>query len=95
MFACDIGDVPQTKMIFTDTTGAVVDPSEVTLYLAPPSGAVGTYTYSSGSVSRQAAGTYYYNGTATLAGYWRVRWVGTGAAVAAQQDRYFVRGVNT
>lgn len=95
MFTCDIGDVPQIKIVFTDASGAVVDPTTVTLYLALPSGSVGTYTYAGGAVVRPAAGTYTYNGTATQAGYWNVRWVGDGAAVAAEQDRYFVRGTNT
>lgn len=95
MFSCDVGDVPQLKIIWTDINGAVVDPTTITLYLQAPSGAVGTYTYASGSVAKVSAGTYTYNGTATAPGYWDVRWVADGSAVAAEQSRYFVRGVNT
>lgn len=95
MFACDVGDVAYIQNVFTNSTGGTVDPSEVILYLSPPSGSVGTYTYSAGSITRQSQGTYYYNGTVTTAGYWNVRWVGTGAAVAASQDRFFARGTNT
>lgn len=94
MFACDVGDVAHIQNVFTDTTGGTVDPSEVILYLALPSGSVGTYTYSAGQVSRQSQGSYYYNGTVTASGYWNARWVGTGAAVAAAQDRFFARGTN-
>lgn len=93
-FTCDVGDVPQIQVIFTNSGGTAVDPTGVFLYLAQPSGAVGTYTYPA-DVSKTSVGTYTYNGTATAAGYWQVRWVGTGAAVAAQQDRYFVRSTNT
>lgn len=94
-FTCDVGDVPQIKCVFTDATGAPIDPTTIVLYLAAPSGSVGTYTYASGNVAKQSTGTYTYNGTATMAGYWNVRWVGDGAAVAAEQSRYFVRGTNT
>lgn len=94
MFCCDVGDVPTSWFYVTNSGGTFVDPSEVILYLQTPAGVVGTYTHSGGAVQKQAVGTYYYNGTATLAGYWNVRWVGTGAAVAAQQDRYFVRETN-
>jgi len=95
MFTCDVGDVPAIKTVFTDANGAVIDPTTITLYLKPPSGAVGTYTYAAAQVTKVASGTYSYNGTATMAGYWNVRWVGDGAAVAAEQGIYFVRGTNT
>lgn len=93
-FTCDVGDVPQIQVVFTNSGGTAVDPSTITLYLAPPSGAVGTYTYPT-DVQRSAQGTYTYNGTATASGWWNLRWVGDGAAIAAQQDRYFVRELNT
>lgn len=95
MFACDVSDVVYNQVIFTTSAGAVIDPTTVVLYLKAPSGSVGTYTYASGAVARIAQGTYAYNGTATQAGYWNSRWVGDGAAVAAEQSRYFVRGTNT
>ena len=93
-FSCDIGDVPYIVCTFTNAGGTLIDPTTITLYLQQPSGSVGTYTYASGSVIRAAAGSYTFNGTATEAGYWDVRWVGAGAAVAAQQGRYFVRSTN-
>ena len=91
----DIGDVVRIQTVITDSGGPLVDPSEVLLYLAPPSGSVGTYTYSSGSVIRQSLGTFYYNGTVATSGYHNVRWVGTGAADFGDQSRYFVRTRNT
>lgn len=94
-FTCDVGDIPYIVCTFTDNVGTVIDPTTVVLYLQNPSGSVGTYTYASGAVIRPAAGTYTFNGTATEAGFWDVRWVGDGAAIAAQQGRYFVREVNT
>ena len=94
-FSCDVGDVPYIQVIFTNAGGTAIDPTTITLYLEKPTGSVGTYTYASGSIARAAAGSYTYNGTATEAGYWNCRWVGDGAAVAAQQGRYFVRSINT
>lgn len=72
----------------------MVDPSEVLLYLAPPTGAVGTYTLSAGQVQHPGVGTFYYNGTVTQAGYWSVQWIGTGAADFGDQARYFARQRN-
>lgn len=95
MFACDVGDVVRIQNVFTNASGGTVDPTEVILYLQSPSGSVGTYEYSLAEVSRQSQGSFYYNGTVDAAGYWNVRWVGTGAAVAAAQDRFFARTVNT
>ena len=94
-FSCDVGDVPYIVCTFTDSAGTVIDPTTITLYLEKPSGSVGTYDYASGSVAKLSTGTYTFNGTATEAGNWNVRWVGDGAAIAAQQGRYFVREVNT
>lgn len=96
MFACDVGDVVRIQNVFTNASGGTVDPSEVILYLGTPNGAaVGTYTYSGGAVQKQSQGSYYYNGTVDASGYWNVRWVGTGAVVAAAQDRFFAREINT
>lgn len=95
MFACDVGDVVRIQNVFTNATGGTIDPTEVILYWQAPSGIVGTYTYSLAQVSRQSQGTFYYNGTIAESGYYQVRWVGTGAAVAASQDRFFAREVNT
>jgi hypothetical protein len=94
-FSCDVGDVPQIKVVWTTAAGVAVDPTTITLYLRVPSGSVGTYTYASGSVAKLSTGTYTYNGTVTQAGYHNVRWVADGSAVAAQQDRYYAREVNT
>jgi hypothetical protein len=90
----DIGDVVRIQTVVTNAGGTLIDPSETILYLHAPSGAVGTYTYSSGSVIQQSTGTYYYNGTVSASGYWNVRWVGTGAADFGDQSRYFVRQTN-
>lgn len=95
MFSCDVGDIPFIKVVFTDANGTVIDPTTITLYVQQPDRSVGTYDYASGSVQRLAAGTYTFNGTATMPGYWNVRWVGDGAAIAAEQSQYFVRNINT
>lgn len=95
MFACDVGDVVRIQNVFTNATGGTIDPTEVILYWQLPSGSVGTYLYSTAQVTRQSQGSYYYNGTVAASGYHNIRWNGTGAAVAAAQDRFFAREVNT
>lgn len=94
-FVCDIGDIAYIQNIFANSSGVAVDPTTVTLYLADPSGSVGTYTYAAGNIIKLATGTYYYNGTITQSGYWNARWEGAGAAVAASQGRFFARETNT
>lgn len=93
--AFDIGDVAYIQTVVTNSGGTVVDPSEVLLYLAQPSGAVGTYALSAGQIAHPSVGTFSYNGTVTESGYWNVRWVGTGAADFGDQSRYFARQRNT
>lgn len=95
MFACDVGDVIRIQNVFTNASGGTVDPTEVILYLGTPGSSVGTYKYSAAEVVRESQGTYYVNGTVGTTGYYQVRWVGTGAAVAAAQDRFFARETNT
>lgn len=95
MLIADVGDVLRLQAVFTNSSGGTADPTTIALYLRVPTGSVGTYTYASGAVSRQSQGTYYYNGTASMAGYYNVRWVADGAVVTAEQSRFFVRGTNT
>jgi hypothetical protein len=91
----DIGDVAGIQTVVKNAGGTLINPSEVLLYLAPPSGAVGTYTLSGGQVANPSTGTFSYNGTVTQAGYHNVRWVGTGAADFGDQSRFFARTKNT
>ena len=91
---CSLIPDPEARAKAAAEAPARPDPTTITLYLENPSGTIGTYTYANGDVVRPASGTYTFNGTATEAGYWRARWVGDGAAIAAQQGRYFVREVN-
>lgn len=95
MFTCDVGDVSRIQVVFTNSSGGTVDPTEVILYLKTPDAAVGTYTYSGGVVQKQSQGTYFYNGTITQVGYHHVYWRGTGAAVAAETSRFYARGSYT
>lgn len=90
----DINDVVRIQVVVTTSAGALVDPSEVILYLMQPSGVVGTFSFSASQVIRQSLGSFYYNGTVTQSGYHNVRWIGTGAAVFGEQSRYFVRQIN-
>jgi hypothetical protein len=61
---------------FTDDAGALIDPSEVSLELIAPSGAVTTYPYP-GSIARVAAGSFSFEFVPDESRAWRWTWIGT------------------
>jgi hypothetical protein len=64
------------------------DPTTVTLELTDPSG--NTDTFSTTDLTHSATGTYTYEVTPDEAGYWKYRFVGTGAVVAANSFKFVV-----
>ncbi len=43
------------------------------------------------SVTKDGTGSYYKNVAVNTAGLWYFRWIGTGAAQAAEERAFFVR----
>lgn len=64
------------------------DPTAVTLEVTDPSGNTDTYTYAGGTVDKDATGQYSKTFTPDEAGYWKYRWVGTGAVIAANSFKF-------
>ncbi len=100
MNSYDVGDAVRLVGTFTNTGGTLTDPTGVTLVLRPPvqPGALvpGTlaYTYASGSVAKQATGSYTFDLSPLPVGTWgrwQYTWVGTGAVVAAAAGQFNVR----
>ena len=76
---------------FKNAQGVPADPTTVTLKVETPAGVTTTYTYAGGHLTKPETGVYYYDiDTTTAAGVWHYRGIGTGAVVAAGQDKFTV-----
>jgi hypothetical protein len=64
------------------------DPTTVTLEVTDPSGNEDTYTYAGGTVDKDATGIYSKTFTPDEAGYWKYRFVGTGACISANSFKF-------
>jgi hypothetical protein len=85
MAAFDIGDQVRLTAAFA-VGGTPTAPTTLVLTITAPDGTATTPTPVS-----ESTGVYYHDLTPTQAGWYRYRWVGTGAAVAAERGRLFVR----
>jgi hypothetical protein len=77
------------KMSCTFTVSSTnTDPTTVTLEITDPNGTQTDYTYAGGTVDKDATGIYSKTITPNLAGYWKYRFVGTGACIAANSFKF-------
>jgi hypothetical protein len=92
----NIGDLIRLPAEFHDlVTGALKDPTTITVKVRNEAGDVTTETYGVGvAVVKSAVGQYYYDFTPTLAGTWYVQWAGTGSVQKKEELALFVRGSN-
>lgn len=94
----DIGDQVRMRVQFTDPNNvdAAIDPTTVTLKHKDPSGNVTTLVYGTDvEVIKESTGTYYADITIDEAGQWSYKWFGTGAAVAAEEEGFYVHEQRT
>lgn len=103
----DIGDTVRMRGVFTNSAGAAVDPSTVTMqyrpFFADPA-SYNTVIYGPGAIVKGATGDYFLDldirsGTggyseATMYGKWFYRWNGTGNNAAAAEGMFEVRTRN-
>jgi hypothetical protein len=77
---------------FSDSTGALLDPSAVTLHISNSSAdALTLLTYGTdASVIKDATGVYHCDYLPPNAGTYSYQWRGTGAVVAAQEATFQV-----
>jgi hypothetical protein len=69
--------------------GAAADPTAVSLFVKPPTGAVVTYTLSGSQVVKDSVGNYHYDLLANLIGNWTYKWQGAGAIQVTSPDASF------
>lgn len=92
MNSYDIGDLVRVKGTFRDSTGAVADPTFVTLKLKPANDATRTYTYGTDiELIKDSTGIYYVDVSPNVAGHWTYQWKGTGAVKTMEESHFAVR----
>jgi hypothetical protein len=85
----DIGDQVRVTGTFT-VSGVATDPTAVTL-VVNAAGTSTTYTYGVGqTIVKDGVGVYHADLAINTAGVWAFRWAGTGAATAAEEDKFVV-----
>jgi len=88
----DIGDLRRIPAAFTDFDGVATDPTEATIVIREPDGAIVTDNTAGAVVNDAAAdGAFYYDFTITKAGRHVARWEGTGAVVTAGEVEFYAR----
>jgi hypothetical protein len=84
----DIGQAVSERVTFRDLSGALADPTAVTLRIRTPAGVVTSYT--GAQILRESVGVYSKALAYDMAGYWGIRWEATGAVMAAEEKTVIV-----
>lgn len=88
----DRGDIVRLSATFTSLDdGSGADPTAVQLLVKTPDDVTTTYVFGSSAVTRDSAGVYYLDLTATLPGFHFYRWEGTGVVTGAGEAQFQVR----
>jgi hypothetical protein len=93
----ELGYLVRVTGTFTDPNSSddPIDPTAVKLYVQNPAGAVSELVYLTDTdIVKSGTGVYYADIDANVAGKWYYRFVGTGAAQAAKQSVFKVRGTD-
>lgn len=88
----DYGDqIKVSANTFKNASDVATDPTTVTFKYKKPDGTMTTLVYlTDAAVVRTGAGAYYVLLTLNMKGTWYVRWEGTGAVIAADEDNFRV-----
>lgn len=74
-----------------DVDGALTDPTTITFKLRVPAGTVTTYIYGTDAqLKRSSAGVYYVDYLTVNEGEHSFRFIGTGACIAANEQKFIV-----
>lgn len=83
------GNVVRLSATFKDVNSTNTDPTTIAIKIGTQDGTTTTVTYPTG-IQRTGAGVYYYDYTASIAGWISYCWVGTGTLVATGQATFLV-----
>ena len=85
-YVYDVGDGVRAIATFKNLSGVVADPPAVTFQLKDPAGTITTP-----AVTQASTGVYRADFTLSTEGFWYLRFVGTGAVIAAYEQKIKVR----
>lgn len=71
-----VGDVVRLSVEISDISGALADPSTISLYVKPPSSSAESHT---SDIVKDAVGKYHFDLPLDVAGSYGYRWQTTGA----------------
>jgi len=69
----DVGDKPKLTATFTDSTGTLFDPTDVSLTIKSPLGVITTLVYPT-NITKVSTGVFTYDISLTRAGLYNYRW---------------------
>lgn len=87
-----IGQQVRLTATFKNSAGTATDPTGVVLKYSAAGGTVTTKTYGTDAIVKSSTGVYYFDLVLSTAGEWWYRWEGSGAIVAADEERIIVEG---
>lgn len=88
----DIGDLVRVSVVFKNVADAATDPTNVSLKYRKPDGTVTTLVYLTDvALVKDSTGNYHADISATAAGVWTYKFLGTGAVQAVEEGRFFVQ----
>jgi hypothetical protein len=88
MATYEIDTLVRVSVAFTTVSGGVpTDPTDIKLYVKPPTGSVQTFTYLLSQVVKDTTGMYHYDLTVNAIGVWIYKWQGIGAVVVTSPDQ--------
>ena len=85
----DIGDCVKVEVVWTNAAGRVADPTDTVASLRKPDGTVASIA--GGSINHDGTGRYSTDILPDQSGEWWVRFVATGAVIAAEEVSFRVR----
>ena len=86
-----VGDLVHCKAVFTNLSGALIDPSTVILKVRKPDDTTASYIYGSSAMVHESQGIYSMDLAANLAGTWYYEFSATGVGQCAGDNRFFVK----
>lgn len=87
-----------TRAAFTDITGAVADPTTVSLAILKPDNTSVVYGYptgADGNLTKEGTGRYYRDIDLDQSGLWHWTLTGTGTVETSEQGSFYVRRATT
>jgi hypothetical protein len=84
----EIDTLVRLAVAFATVSGSIpTDPTDIKLFVKPPTGGVTTYTYLLSQVIKDSTGMYHMDLLVNAIGVWTYKWQGTGSAQVTSPDQ--------